>query len=582
MELVYLWVEEYKNIKRQGFNFSPKFRCEFKPEYEKDENGDEFLKDDCELIIEENKDYLSIFPENINITAIVGENGSGKSTILDIVTNMNRNLSKLIIYYNGKELIVKNSYLDNFSINYLRIGVTQLKELNENNLSLRDSLFKNYQKYFFVNKEKKLDSYWYDFINISYLESDKNTQIIINLLKNRKIRLPFNTPKYFTISLKDTDYFDKIIESKIERDESFNISFIENNFFNLDYEIKENKLKRVKFYLIIANIFTYNEDLNNSFASIFFSNNSPQSIDDIIDMFLLYLSPSDKEDINFIVNSLENSFESNKYFNEFTIKIEKLDKNFINRYRRLISSKDNYFSKENNIFDFRFDTNLSDGEFEFLLIFSRIYEKIENKDSIILIDEGEKSLHPNWQKKYIYFLVQFFEKNYQNKIQLLLTTHSSFILSDIPKESIIFLEKDEKTGNCINATEKMEDFNTFGANIHTLLSHGFFMKNGLMGEFAKSKIERIKRFYEIVKKSENEIQNNTSAKKAWIDYFLRRKDKYYYIQSIIGEPFLQKVIKNYLDELEKVFDKENYKQKKLKKLVEEFGEDTVRKFLDND
>ena len=37
MELVYLWVEDYKNIKRQGFNFSPRFRCEFKAEY--DENN---------------------------------------------------------------------------------------------------------------------------------------------------------------------------------------------------------------------------------------------------------------------------------------------------------------------------------------------------------------------------------------------------------------------------------------------------------------------------------------------------------------------------------------------------------------
>jgi len=29
MELVYLWVEEYKNIYRQGFNFSHRFECEF-------------------------------------------------------------------------------------------------------------------------------------------------------------------------------------------------------------------------------------------------------------------------------------------------------------------------------------------------------------------------------------------------------------------------------------------------------------------------------------------------------------------------------------------------------------------------
>jgi len=44
MELVYLWVEEYKNIHKQGFNFSPKFNCH----YDEDTN---------ELTINENDDY---------------------------------------------------------------------------------------------------------------------------------------------------------------------------------------------------------------------------------------------------------------------------------------------------------------------------------------------------------------------------------------------------------------------------------------------------------------------------------------------------------------------------------------------
>ncbi|MFZ2968540.1 MAG: hypothetical protein WA080_05740 [Sulfuricurvum sp.] len=57
MELVYLWVEDYKNIYHQGFNFSPRFECKY------DENTKE-------LTIDEKKDYVSIFPKNINITAI--------------------------------------------------------------------------------------------------------------------------------------------------------------------------------------------------------------------------------------------------------------------------------------------------------------------------------------------------------------------------------------------------------------------------------------------------------------------------------------------------------------------------------
>ena len=70
MELIYLWVEEYKNIHKQGFNFSGRYRCEY---------------DDVknELTIKKNEGYVHIFPDNINVTAIVGENGAGKSSIVE-------------------------------------------------------------------------------------------------------------------------------------------------------------------------------------------------------------------------------------------------------------------------------------------------------------------------------------------------------------------------------------------------------------------------------------------------------------------------------------------------------------------
>lgn len=84
MELVYLWLEKYKNIVGQGFNFSPRFRCEY------DEKTNE-------LTIDENKNYVNIFPDNINITAIVGENGSGKSSLLLGITN-----NKILIQKNGR------------------------------------------------------------------------------------------------------------------------------------------------------------------------------------------------------------------------------------------------------------------------------------------------------------------------------------------------------------------------------------------------------------------------------------------------------------------------------------------------
>ena len=56
MELVYLWVKEYKNIKNQGFNFSPRFNCQFKAEYNKNGN----LKNQCKLTIVKDNKYIKI------------------------------------------------------------------------------------------------------------------------------------------------------------------------------------------------------------------------------------------------------------------------------------------------------------------------------------------------------------------------------------------------------------------------------------------------------------------------------------------------------------------------------------------
>ena len=76
MELIYLYIEDYKNIKNQGFNFSSKFTCKY----------DEVKKT---LQIDEKNNHIeNFFGENINITAIVGENGSGKSSVLEVISKI--------------------------------------------------------------------------------------------------------------------------------------------------------------------------------------------------------------------------------------------------------------------------------------------------------------------------------------------------------------------------------------------------------------------------------------------------------------------------------------------------------------
>jgi polyhydroxyalkanoate synthesis regulator phasin len=160
------------------------------------------------------------------------------------------------------------------------------------------------------------------------------------------------------------------------------------------------------------------------------------------------------------------------------------------------------------------------------------YCKINDKKSLnIIIDECETSLHPNWQKQILKVFLDVVEKELSEnlKINFLFISHSPFILSDLPKQNVIFLEKDEKTGKCVNSTEKIKNLNTFGANIHTLLSHGFFMKDGLIGEFAKSKIDDLINY---LNNKESQIKNDENAQN---------------IINIIGEPIIKRELQRMLD-----------------------------------
>ena len=111
----------------------------------------------------------------------------------------------------------------------------------------------------------------------------------------------------------------------------------------------------------------------------------------------------------------------------------------------------------------------------------------------------------------------------EKKVHFVITSHSPFIISDLPKENIIFLEKGKQVYPFENGKQ------TFGANIHTLLSHGFFMKDGLMGEFAKEKIDLAIKY---------------------LNQKILTKDELNYCEniiSIIGEPIIKRELQRKLD-----------------------------------
>lgn len=137
-------------------------------------------------------------------------------------------------------------------------------------------------------------------------------------------------------------------------------------------------------------------------------------------------------------------------------------------------------------------SSLSSGEYTLLSLFGRLNElKFRRGASILLlIDEAELTLHPEWQKQFISLFLDFIgEKFSYVKVQIVLTSHSPFILSDLPPHCVTLLKKENNRTIVVDSLERKNE--TFGANIHELFTDSFFLQDSLIGEFARRKIENL-------------------------------------------------------------------------------------------
>lgn len=174
-------------------------------------------------------------------------------------------------------------------------------------------------------------------------------------------------------------------------------------------------------------------------------------------------------------------------------KIKKLP-SYIARVEALKGISKNLYKKdvEGNLYDYML---LSMGEQGILKFFADVYlvanlKKLnKNFDSaevnVFLFDEMNLSWHPEWQRKMVYYIHDLFTQlSPKGIINIIFTTHSPIILSDMPKENVVFLNK----------TDNDKDIQTFGANINDLFNHGLFLNCFdcmPMGEFVKQEINRI-------------------------------------------------------------------------------------------
>jgi len=485
---------------------------------------------------------------DININAIVGKNGTGKSTLIElllaVINNVNciNNQSEIDSEYNNK--IKKNkefkkkengiSFIDNLQVEFI------FEDLHIYKIQINNE---NVQLFEYQNEKKE----WKE------IKTLHQKQLFYNILVNYSIHsLDSNQNSWIEAHFySDCDRNNDCYTTNIVIE-----PFRENGNINIQKEEKNVKNR------LIVNLL------------------EPET-DDEDEYSFRKLTSTLKADKIFV--SKKNKGRFPKYFDEIykdgynsTTKTGKYDLEELSK--KIHSIKDINESIEKYLISDFIDDIILTNDIKFSQLSSGEKQKIYSINSIVyhiqrldkkkykhinlILDEIELYFHPELQRTYINDIIKAIKKVDTSNIlgiNITFITHSPFILSDIPESKILFLDKESDDVNAKTVPMKT-DIKTFGANIHNLLSNGFFMGGKLMGEFAFKKIQGIVDFYNSVKKGNETIET----------YKLKREE-FHAIRDNIGEEYIKGVITNHIEFIEEKLGDKSFKEKRIIELKKELA-----------
>ncbi len=159
--------------------------------------------------------------------------------------------------------------------------------------------------------------------------------------------------------------------------------------------------------------------------------------------------------------------------------------------------------KDKNVYFRNFQYNnitlkdLSGGERTILTKILPLYLH-DYKDGIILIDEPEISLHPNWQ----FQIIELYKKiAIRNNNQFIIATHSPQIVASVEQESLRVLVRENDK---IRVVDSDSNPNPFGKRLDEVLLE-IFQMNGLRTPSVEKKIDQLKQLLSDNKYDTNEF-----------------------------------------------------------------------------
>ncbi|MFV1468374.1 restriction system-associated AAA family ATPase [Idiomarina sp. HB] len=244
----------------------------------------------------------------------------------------------------------------------------------------------------------------------------------------------------------------------------------------LSFEDDKNDTLILDYWVSDATKQAFRENFENNALSLF------QAFQVLLTLNLYTVSEPSKADL----------YQSNSHYVSETIPILASD-------QRIMRFKNFYFRKQNTIKPMLLK-ELSDGEHQ-LLHSLGLCLLFRNTNSLFLLDEPETHFNPDWRANFISRLRRCFPKDGDASREMLITTHTPFLISDSKPENVLVFKKEND-----NVTIKMPDYNTLGASINKITMNTFG-KRETIGAYAQEILDDLRQRFEKGDENNEELIN---------------------------------------------------------------------------
>lgn len=509
MRICFIWVSEFKNLRNFGINLCNDFKFSYSP---------------VSGVVKRTKQFPlppEIFGKNIHdITAILGINGAGKSNALQLICLALKSSDKLatpllIIYESDDQFFYINKTGRHITTDFVAEERNDHKDFKDLNVVYFSNVFDENQMDLGKNVQDISANFRYSRTFLAKSKFKPSSEIIDQLsfiYSDVYHHVKIDEPKTLEIRV------DRLIRDRLfgmREHPSYNIL---NEISVLQQEIRKRSTPNKDLQVAVAavqgmfllEILAQNvkcDELRKRIEDALKQKDyNTSSLKELLLITKDFFENSEVLPINNypiqLTELIEVAINLELLFNQMNVKLDTSVK-----ARHYIFTLD--FSKQEKLPYLQLAliigriksgalswAGISSGQKAYLNMFSSIWSTLGNPHSakkissstLFCIDEADLYLHPQWQIEFIERLITCLPSLSNGRKQIVITTHSPILVSDLPSQCLIALSPPQSEH--IKEPPATDDLKTFGANLFDIYSATFGLNGQRTGNLSSKYISK--------------------------------------------------------------------------------------------